>query len=169
MAETQQIDMRILAKAAERKFTLGIVYEPAAIDTDGEFAKAEDIESAAHAFMERLQAMSKSGAEVLRAVLNSGSTEVTLDITDMAEALEKGAGLDDMHLQVGDEDDLGTIVESYIAPVDMEIGAQTVKKGAWLLGVIWSDAMWKKIKAGKRTGLSMYGSVGRIKNQPVEA
>ena len=40
-------EMQVLEKHEERRYTLGVVYEPNVEDTDGEFAKAEDIESAA--------------------------------------------------------------------------------------------------------------------------
>ena len=174
MANPQQIDLRILEKAAdERQYTLGCVYEPGSVDTQGEFAKAAEIESAAWAFMERLQGMAKAGTSLLKAALAAKDAKdpdgIAIDVTELREELSKGAGLDDMHLQVGDEEDLGVIVESYIAPVDMQIGTETVKKGAWLMGVRWSDAMWKRIKKGERTGLSMYGSAGRIKDRKVEA
>ena len=78
---------------------------------------------------------------------------VEVDVTDLV----KSTGLDDEHLQVGDVEDLGVIVESYLAPTDLQVAGQTVKKGAWLLGVRWSAAMFEKIKKGERTGLSMYG------------
>lgn len=168
MTQTR-IDMRILAKADERRYSLGVVYSPNDVDSQGEFAKADDISAAAWAFMERLQTLAKAGVSLLKAAIAADADGITLDITDVAgeDALEKGAGLDDMHLQVGDEEDLGVIVESYVAPVDMEIGGQAVKAGTWLLGVRWSEPMWKKIKSGERTGLSMYGRVDHIKNQPV--
>jgi len=54
--EANMTKMLVLEKSAtERRYTLGVVYEPDVVDTQGEFAKAEDIETAAWAFMERLQ------------------------------------------------------------------------------------------------------------------
>lgn len=53
---------------------------------------------------------------------------------------------------------LAEIVESYIAPVDMEIGGTVVKKGTWLLGVhVIDDALWEACKDGTLTGLSIGG------------
>lgn len=150
----------------ERRFTLGVVYEPGVTDTQGDFAKAADIEAAAWEFMSRLQTLAKSGVALLSTALKAGDDGVSLDITDLGDLLEKGAGLDDEHLQIGDEEDLGMIVESYIAPIDLLIGAQTVKKGAWLLGVVWSPTMFAKIKSGARTGLSLYGRADTIE-EPV--
>lgn len=156
-------DLRILEKRqGPQRFTLGVVYEPDVKDTQGEFAKAADIESAAWAFMERLQRLAKSGAVILKSAIDADADEgITLDVTEIADLVEKGVGLDDEHLQIGDEEDLGVIVESYLAPDAMEIGGQKVRKGAWLLGVKWSQVMWDKIKAGERTGLSLYGLVDR--------
>lgn len=147
--------MRVLQKNAPQRFTLGIVYEPDVTDTQGDFAKAEDIESAAWEFLARLQQSASLGASVLKAAAEGASCEI--EITDLMKS-----GLDDMHLQVGDEEDLGTIVESYLAPTDLAIDGQPVKKGAWLLGVRWSPAMFAKIQAGERTGLSFYGRAEQV-------
>lgn len=49
-------------------------------------------------------------------------------------------------------------VESFIAPVDMQLGDQKVQKGAWLLGAIIEDPnLWKAVKDGQLTGWSMGG------------
>lgn len=144
----------ILAKSDERRYTLGVVYEPDIVDTQGDFAKAEDIEKAAWDYMLRLQVVVKSAEAVLSALSESNEAEI-----DVTELVEKGAGLDDQHLQVSHE--VGTVVESYIAPTDMEINGQKVAKGSWLLGVVWTPEMFDKIKKGDRTGLSMYGKAVR--------
>lgn len=49
-------------------------------------------------------------------------------------------------------------VESYIAPMDMQLGDQKILKGSWLLGAIVDDQeIWDAIKAGTLTGWSMGG------------
>src|SRR5262249_49300499 len=58
-------------------------------------------------------------------------------------------------------DELGEIVECYVAPCAMTIGNQQVPQGAWLLGVIWSPQQFALIKSGQRTGLSMGGTARR--------
>lgn len=154
----------ILEKAQEKRYTLGVVYEPDVLDTQKEFAKAEDIEKAAWAFMERLQTLAKTSVDLVKwanGVLD-GTVEDEFDIRETEEVL-KASGLDDEHLQIGEDQHLGTIVESYIAPVDMVIEGETVKKGSWLLGVRWTESMFEKIKKGQRTGFSMYGRADRIK------
>jgi len=56
------------------------------------------------------------------------------------------------------------IFESYIAPVDLKIGGQKVKKGTWLLMYKVLDAkLWEKIRKGALTGFSMGGFARRIK------
>jgi len=53
-------------------------------------------------------------------------------------------------------------VESYIAPVDFELGGQTVKAGTWLLAVhVIDHALWEAVKAGELTGFSIGGSAIR--------
>ncbi|NUP04587.1 MAG: hypothetical protein HOW73_00820 [Polyangiaceae bacterium] len=50
------------------------------------------------------------------------------------------------------------IVESYLAPVDMQIGETFVRKGTWLLGLHVTDAaLWSEIRTGKLGGLSIGG------------
>jgi len=160
--------MKVLEKSASKRYTLGVVYEPDTLDTQHEFAKAEDIESAAWDFMTRLQDMAKSGSLILKSALDASDQGITIDVTDMVDIVEndelsKSSGLDDEHLQVGDYEQLGTIVESYIAPVDMVIQGETIKKGAWLLGVRWTPPMFDKIQKGERTGLSMFGRTDKVK------
>lgn len=56
------------------------------------------------------------------------------------------------------EADEGFVVESYIAPVDMELGDQEIKKGSWVACVKVTDAeTWQQIEKGEITGFSMWG------------
>jgi DNA adenine methylase len=51
------------------------------------------------------------------------------------------------------------LVESYIAPMDMVLGSQTVKAGSWIITARVNDAsIWKKVKEGKLTGFSIGGT-----------
>ena len=161
--ERDMTKMTILEKQAERRYTLGVVYEPDVTDTQGDFAKAEDIEEAAWDFMARLQLLAKASAELLKAFheVEELPDGVSIDVTDL-EVVIKASGLDDEHLQVGEQEELGVIVESYLAPCAMVVEGQPVKKGAWLLGVRWSPEMFDKIKKGERTGLSMYGRADQV-------
>jgi DNA adenine methylase len=55
------------------------------------------------------------------------------------------------------------IYESYIAPIDMTIGGQKVRKGTWLLMYhVKDDGIWQQIKSGKLTGFSMGGFARRV-------
>lgn len=50
------------------------------------------------------------------------------------------------------------VVESFLAPVDMEIGGQAVKKGTWLMTVhVTSAELWKRVRDGELTGFSIGG------------
>lgn len=58
--------------------------------------------------------------------------------------------------------DAASPVESWIAPVDTEIGGQAVKAGTWLLTVkVFDDSLWSAVKAGKLTGFSIGGFANR--------
>ena len=51
------------------------------------------------------------------------------------------------------------VLESYIAPQDLTIAKQKVKKGSWVLIThVVDDGIWKDIKDGKLTGYSMAGT-----------
>lgn len=149
--------MQLLEKSSDskRRYTLGVVYEPDSVDSQNEFAKAEEIEAAAWGFMARLQGLAKSACVIIKSVRDESDVEV--DVTDLDELI-KSTGLDDEHMQLDDsESPLGTIVESFITPTDLDIDGEEVKKGSWLLGVVWSPEMFERIEKGERTGLSMFG------------
>jgi len=51
------------------------------------------------------------------------------------------------------------VLESYVAPVDMLVDAQFVKKGTWLMAArVLDNDLWQAIKQGKLTGWSIEGS-----------
>lgn len=157
---------RFIAKSDKQHYTLGVVYEPNVIDTQGDFTTTDEIEKACWGFMERLQGrdtLTKTALCVLEEVVKAASSgdSVRLDITDAFEAVEK-RGLNDMHVNTDRDGELGTIVECYIAPCDFQIGEEQVKKGTWLLGVRWSPEYFAKIESGERTGFSMEGRAVRV-------
>lgn len=52
-------------------------------------------------------------------------------------------------------------VETYLAPVDFELGGQTVKKGSWVLAVkVMDTELWQLVKDGDFMGFSI-GAMGR--------
>jgi DNA adenine methylase len=54
------------------------------------------------------------------------------------------------------------ILESYLAPSDVELGGVSIRKGTWLLAVhILSDELWAQVKSGQLTGFSIGGSARR--------
>lgn len=54
------------------------------------------------------------------------------------------------------------LVESWLAPVDMEINNRPIKKGTWLMTMrILNDALWLAIKSGQIGGFSI-GGVARV-------
>jgi len=157
---------RFISKNDKQHYTLGIVYEPDTVDTQGDFADAAEIEKACWNFMRRLQGqdtLTKTALRVLEEVVKAAESGkgVRLDITDVYEVVQK-RGLNDMHVNSDDDESLGTIVECYIAPCDFKIGDEQVRKGTWLLGVQWSPDYFAKIEAGERTGFSMEGRAVRV-------
>ena len=55
------------------------------------------------------------------------------------------------------------VLESYLAPVDFELGGTEVKKGTWLMTFqIKSDEVWELIKSGEINGISI-GAHAKLK------
>jgi DNA adenine methylase len=55
------------------------------------------------------------------------------------------------------------ILESFIAPVDMEINSNRIIKGSWLIKVKINDnQIWQDVKSGKLLGFSIGGNGKRI-------
>ncbi len=55
------------------------------------------------------------------------------------------------------------ILESYLAPSDVELGGVSIRKGTWLLAArILSDELWAQVKNGQLTGFSIGGSARKV-------
>ena len=112
---------------------------------------------------------------VLGVVLEPETVDAQQDIYSAAEVrqvahrfLEEFRGLGLMH-QVPVNGQV-KIVESYVAPEDLQVGDEVVKAGTWLLGVhVLSDELWAKVKAGELTGFSIGGSARRVRETGGEA
>jgi hypothetical protein len=50
---------------------------------------------------------------------------------------------------------IGTLLESYVAPVDFEMNGVKVKKGSWVIATKATDEVWNKIKNNELTGYSI--------------
>jgi len=128
------------AAPADERFVLGIVLEPEVTDAQQDIYSHEEVRQAAHKWMSDYQRL----GFMHRKMIGGGA-----GIVGKADA----GGIDPRR---------AVIVESYIAPVDFEMGGQQVKAGTWLLAQkIIDDELWKLIKGGDVTGLSIGGSAKR--------
>jgi DNA adenine methylase len=75
--------------------------------------------------------------------------------------MEEFGGLGLMHrMQVNGQ---VKILESYLAPVDFDLGGVRLRKGTWLLAVrILSDELWTQVKDGTLSGFSIGGSARKV-------
>lgn len=54
-------------------------------------------------------------------------------------------------------------VESYIAPIDMEIAGQQVTKGSWVMSVhVTDEEAWGRVQKGELSGFSIGGTGERV-------
>lgn len=49
------------------------------------------------------------------------------------------------------------MVESFISPVDIELGGEIIKKGSWLVAFKLSDEKWQALEKWEFVGVSMEG------------
>ena len=61
------------------------------------------------------------------------------------------------------ETDLFTVIESYIAPVDMNFDTEIVKAGTWLVKLQFSDALFEGVLNGLYSGVSI-GAMASCEN-----
>lgn len=52
---------------------------------------------------------------------------------------------------------VGEVVESYIAPADMDLNGEPVKKGTWILTTKADEETWEAVKKGEFQGYSLAG------------
>lgn len=101
-------------------------------------------------------------------VMEPGEFDAHGDIT-MAGEIEQAAYVYMLNSQVvGDQHSqpapVGVkLVESYIAPQDLEIGGEQVKQGSWVMTIkVEDDEMWAAVKAGEYTGFSIGGFAQKV-------
>ncbi len=144
---------------------------PNEFDTQGDMATAEEIEKAAWNYMRRLQGLdpvTKTARSMLQHLVKAAQagSGITVDITEFWSDVEKGAAaINDMHERdlAGEQPE---IVESYLSPSDFTLqahdGSRLVKRGTWMLGVVWPEQYFQKILRRERTGYSMEGKGRRV-------
>ena len=163
---------RILKTDQAQRYTLGVVYEPDVKDSQDEWASAEEIRKASWDFARSIQGkkkVKKMANQLLQLILKGleNKDAAGIDVTDIYDELKKaeseGGSLGLMHKEFSNE--FGDIVENYTAPVDMVIEGETIKKGSWLLGVVWTEEIFEQIQKGELGGYSM-GGVGRRRPDP---
>jgi uracil-DNA glycosylase family 4 len=99
-------------------------------------------------------------------VMEPGEFDAHGDVTS-ADEIENAAYVYMLNSQVvgqqHSEPAPAKIVESYIAPVDMEIGGGFVKQGSWVMTVkVDDDDLWDAVKAGDYTGFSIGGFAQKV-------
>lgn len=58
-----------------------------------------------------------------------------------------------------DDDDFEVVLlQNFLAPVDMIVNTEIIKKGTWLQAVRLDEDTWEKVKSGELTGFSVDGS-----------
>lgn len=101
---------------------------------------------------------------VLGVVLEPETVDAQKDIYSAGEVreaahrfMEEYQNVGFMHRQL--VNDKERILESYVAPADLELGGGHVKKGTWLLAVrVEDDQLWKQVKDGSISGFSIGGN-----------
>ena len=84
------------------------------------------------------------------------------EIEKMAHAyMINSQGYDIQHQIFNIPREHATVVESYIAPVDISVpstdGVKSITKGSWVMATKLSDELWKLSEEGKLNAYSIYG------------
>ena len=110
----------------EKRLVYGVVLVPDEVDSQGDVARAEVIEEAAHDYLASSRAVSK------------------------------------MHMEPAS----ASVVESYIAPCDLRLSENEVKKGSWVITVkVGDEELWGRIRSGEYGGFSVGGLAERTSNE----
>jgi len=149
-------------------YTLGVAMPVGEEDSQGDIPQEEDVQKAAWNYMRKLQNKEecdyqKFAKEFLEKVVEviESDEDVKIDADKLVKyQKELKSRVGDMHSDFSEDN--GEVVESFVLPHDMTIGGEKLKKGSWLLGVVWNDEIFEKILKGERTGLSVGGQGVRI-------
>lgn len=129
----------IVSKNEEKRLIQGPVLVPDNIDLQDDIITSDEIEKAAHGYMIKLAF--RDDPEFLK----------TLGFRNVDKAGERGFQHMDFSRKMA-------VVETFIAPVDMEINGRTINKGTWVMTMkVFDDEVWGMVKAGKITGFSIGG------------
>lgn len=161
------LSVRMIRKDKSLNYVLGVVYEPNKEDLQGDYMTADEVRKAAWNFMRNLggRDVEKGIADKLIEAFES-QKDIYVDVDALRELQEEVVKMvGAMHDEKGAH--VGKIVESYIAPQNMQIGDEVVVKGTWLMGIQFSDAHYQKVLSGEWTGLSM-GGYARVLEEVIE-
>lgn len=119
--------MRVIKSSDSHQTAIFVVLEPNVVDRNGDVVDVDIITEAAHEFM-----------------LNLPDKTVNFDHEDNTDTPD------------------AEFVESYILPTnlegkDPEGNGYTITAGSWLVGIKFSDTLWKDLLDGKFTGISLEG------------
>jgi DNA adenine methylase len=105
---------------------------------------------------------------VLGIVLEPETVDAQGDIYSVEEVRKAAHTFMEVYRGVGLQhqvrvDDRVKILESYLAPGDLELGGLLVKRGTWLLAVrVLDDELWQLVKDGTLTGFSIGGTARKV-------
>lgn len=153
----------------EKRFVYGPVLIPETVDGQNEIVSEEEIRKAAWEYLEEYGTTSFMHTTTKTVEGIRPQIEVALLKGYTVEELFNGVSGDPLVPGIKNAlvfpatfTDKLKIRESYLAPIDFELGTRKIKKGTWIMGMhIISDLLWDHIQSGKITGFSVEGySVG---------
>lgn len=114
-AQPEEQAKRFFKVNEEERIVYGVALVPWEIDLQGDIMTDEEVEKAAHRFVESFQ------------------------------------NVDEMHVKSG----VGTLLESYLAPVDFVMNGVEIARGSWVLVTRADKKVWEKIKSNELVGYSI--------------
>lgn len=154
----------------EQRLVYGPVLIPEEVDLQGDIVSIEEIRQAAWKYMEEYGTTSfqHTTFDTVEGIRNQ--VERALDRNYTVKQLLDGVVGDGMVPGIKNVlnrpmtfTDKITIRESFLAPVDFEVGGRNIKKGTWVMGMhVKDDLLWEQVKRGGITGFSIEGESHRI-------
>lgn len=124
--------VRLLIKDDDKRLVYGIVYEPEVVDTQGDFANADEIEKAAHRFMEYYQEIGEAH------FVTSKDIKIVECYVAPIDFNAKEAGFTQAN------------------------GEMIRKGSWVLVVKIYNDTVWEAVKSGELTGFSFEGTAREV-------
>lgn len=135
---SDEVDYSVTKTDYEHRYTLGVMYVPGALDSDDEYADADELQKACWDFV-------RKGQRRIR------DTHTKQEIGELVELVS-----------------WPFTIEAPVTLPGGDVRKVKLPEGTVFAGVIWDDDAWQLVKRGKLRGYSMGGRAVRLKQAAID-